>query len=206
MKVESGVLVYEYKQCFTCMGSGRYTPHVPCPNQHKAQRGKPCAHCGATHKFDHHWLPQESVQCPKCLGTLIEREDRYDYMPVEILRSIPVKVLRSTREATWNESWLGHGCLWSTVDYGAHRRLSDEKLIEKVREHFSVQACAVVNEQDELPPFIALLTSDTGYSVRSAWKMGQVLIERGESEGFQHGMEVYHRGGHGTMAALFKEE
>ena len=207
MHTESNKLIYDTTECSTCTGTGKYTPFESCPRQNKPQRGVPCPYCGGTRIDGHHQIPKPQVECPKCEGSLVEPETRYDAMPIGILDYIPLKVIHSNRAITFNESWIGTGCLWSTMDYGAHKALSDEKLIAKVREgiHFT-QACKVVDKQDMLPAFIAILTNDSGYSVRSGWMIDQVLVERGASEGMAYGIKVYSEGGNGTIAGLFKDK
>lgn len=204
MRVEDGKLIYESRTCGTCDGTGRYRGNHPCPRYDRPQKGQPCPFCGSTTRYGHHYLPDaEDMVCPRCQRTLQEPETRCDYLPQEVLASIPIVVVHSNRAITWNESYLGVGCLWSTVDYGRHKTMTDEQLVAEVRDgrHSSVQATAVVDDQDRLPPFIAICCSDQGYSVRSAWKLPQLLREWDVETGHIVGMAVYHAGGHGTMAA-----
>ena len=204
MRVEDGRIVYEAKPCPGCNGTGRFRPVQRCPRYDRPQNGQPCPHCGATRKYDHHYLPSDQEEtCVQCAGRGQVLEDRCDYLPREILSALPIVVVRSDRSITWNESYLGLGCLWSTVDYGRHRTMTDEELVAGVRngQHGSTQAIAVVDDQGRLPPFIAICCSDSGYSVRSAWKLPQLLQEWDEETGHMVGMAVYRAGGHGTMAA-----
>lgn len=206
MRVENGKLVYATTTCWTCNGTGAYRPNHPCPRYDRPQNGQPCPHCGSTTKHGHHYLPDgQDVTCGRCQGTGKVPENRYDYLPSEIVTAIPLVVVRSNRAITFNESYLGIGCLWSSVDYGAHRRLSDEALAEKIRSDMSqghsVQACHVVDKEDRLPPFIAICCNNQGYSVRSAWELPQLLQEWDVETGMLVGTAVYRAGGHGTLAA-----
>ena len=208
MRIENGKPTYELRQCPSCGGKGTIKPMHTCPRDRQAQRGKPCPYCGATTKWHHSWQYNLSADmakdrvCGHCQGTTKVMETRYDYMPAEITQAHPILVVRSNRGITWNEAHLGLGCLWSSVDYGVHQKMSDEDLVEKVRGNMkSVQACHVVNDQDQLPPFIAVGCSDQGYSVRSAWMLPQLAREFDEATGMVVGMQVYRAGGHGTLAA-----
>lgn len=203
MRVEDGKLIYDLRPCLICKGTGRVRHSHLCPRYGMNQNGKPCLHCGATTKRSHHCIPdRQDATCGECGGSLQVPEDRYDYLPQDILNAIPIIVVRSDRGITWNESYLGLGCLYSVVDYGEHKRLTDEELVAQVRDKpYGTQTTAVVDDQDRLPPFIAICCHDSGYSVRSAWQLPQLLREWDEETGFMVGMAVYRAGGHGTMAA-----
>jgi hypothetical protein len=139
-------------------------------------------------------------------------ETRYDYLPKDILETIPLLLVRQDRGATFNESLLGLGCLWSSIDYGRAWKTPEDQFLTQVRQeidkHGSVQACHVVDGQDQLPPAIGVFVHRDGYSLRAMTQDSVLKIarERGYAEGMAVGMLVYRLGGHGTLAGVYRPE
>lgn len=174
MYKQGQLLVYEAKRCWGCQGEGTYKVRRRCPLYGRTVNRLPdrrCPHCGATAKHRHDYLDTGTTRvCDDCHGNLEQMQTRYDTIPVDILKGIPLKVFRSGRPPTWNESWLGVGCLWSTTDYGRSAQMDDEELVLHIKAHFerdTVQACHVVDKADCLPAYLGVFMSRGGYSVRA---------------------------------------
>jgi hypothetical protein len=177
-------------------------------------RGKPCPDCGATRKLDHKgFIPTaESRQCGRCEGSGTVLETRYDYLPKDILEAIPLLLVRQDRGATFNESLLGLGCLWSAIDYGRAWKTPEDQFLTQVRQeidkHGPAQACHVVDGQDQLPPAIGVFVHRDGYSLRAMTQESVLKMarERGYAEGMAVGMLVYQLGGNGPLAGIYRPE
>lgn len=211
MEVQGGKLIYEDKTCL-CTETGcpgQMGVQRPCKYMGRAVKGKfsggQCPDCGATRKISHSWcLPTgKFIICPLCKGTQRVEETRYDNLLYSILRTIPLVVVRQQRSSTFNEAWLGIGCLYSSQDYGRSWKSSDEDVLIKVRASLQhgIQACHVVDESDLLPEAIVILVHRDGYSVRSALKLDQVALELSYKEGMALGIQIAGHGGNGTLAA-----
>lgn len=165
MKVENGKLILEKAKCYICDGTGKKEKRIPCPNYGKAQKGKACPHCGSTTKNDHHYLDTGIIEnCYLCNGSGKIAEDRYSFVPDEIWENLNFYVILSNRVLTNHESLLGIGA-FSCVDYGRHKVLTDEQLIENVKKSGKgTQACKFTDK--DLNVFsMAIITGDQGYSV-----------------------------------------
>lgn len=165
MRIENGKLVYEEKNCLRCYGKRVVEDWVYCPNHGKAMRGKPCTYCGSTTKHDHRMVENGHCTCPSCKGTGLVMEDRYSSIPDDIWKSLSFTVVVGNRGLNFNESYLGMGLVYSSADYGQHWNLTDEQLIEKVREHDYVQACKIATEDDRVCPMY-IIRYNNGYTVK----------------------------------------
>ena len=176
MRVENGKLILEKRKC-SC-NDGIVTYYDACPNNYKVVRGKypgnKCPHCGAKNKWDHKSIGSHEETCPRCNGAAILDESRYDSIPDELWQSLTFKVYRSNRRASWAEQWLGLGC-YSTVDYGAYKKLTDAEIIAKNREHHYIQACKVCNKDLIMCDHIGIFCHDQGYSVVAIMEGGETV-------------------------------
>lgn len=182
MRREGDKLILEQGSCHWCDGSGLRAGNKSCPTCNGSGRGPrggkgKCRSCfgrGITPDF------ANLVECELCHGTKIQPEDRYDFLPEAIWKQLPFKVLRRDRDMSWAEQYLGmmardsevfHN-VYSVMDYGEHRNLSDEALIAKVRDCSSAsshQASKVVNKDMTFCSFVAIITSNQGYTVAGIW-------------------------------------
>lgn len=214
MRQNNGHIIYEPRVCPGCDGGKTVQVLRRCAFYDKAMRGQPCPDCGATRKHDHNgFIPTaERRQCGRCDGSGTVLETRYDYLPEDILKDIPVVLVRQDRGATFNESLLGVGCLWSAIDYGRAWGTPEDQFCTKIRQeiakHGSVQACHVVDDQDRLPPAIGTFVHREGYSLRAMTEdsLRNLARERGYAEGMAVGTLVYRLGGHGTLAGVYRPE
>jgi hypothetical protein len=171
-------------------------------------RGNKCPECGTTRKTGHNaWIRTGEWQtCYICNGTAIVPEDRFDYLPAEILSTIPLQVIRLSRGMTFNESLLGMGCVWACQDYGKTWDMTDRDILAMLRveldKRSSVQACTVVDKGDALAGAIGIFVNRGGYSLRTLTPkhMAQVDQEFDYATGMRGGMRVYSQGGNGTLA------
>lgn len=178
MERHGNMLILGMGRCKCCQGYGTTTERRACPLMGKAVNTRPdrrCPHCGSARKNDHRWLETgRTPVCENCKGSKVQPEDRYDYLPKEVFAAIPMKVYYGNGGISFNEAHLGIGCVWSCQDYGAHKQLSDDQLIAKLREaDHGVQACKLVNEKLEFCEYIGIFTNAEGYSLRAIFP-GQV--------------------------------
>lgn len=175
MHRQGDVLAYDRETCHNCQGEGFYIERKPCPLQGRtvAQRpGRACPHCKTTNRHNHSYLDTGlKPTCWGCDGTGKALENRYSYMPSDLVLTLPLKVHRLQRGNSFNENYIGHGCLWSCQDYGRAAGQPDEEVLARVmadlRKGHSVQACAVVDKDDHLPNFIGIFVTRDGFSVRA---------------------------------------
>lgn len=206
MKIENGMIVLETRKCSLCEGTGQKVERVPCPLYGKAMRGKACPHCGATRKDGHRYLETgKMVPCDFCNGTGVKQEDMCDTAD-SIYHEMTFKVYRQDREATWNESHLGAGCVFSCCDYGRawNRPENNEALIADVRGHTFIQATKIARE-GRLAEHIGIFITRGGYSVRPVFTMeetdARIAREPGEVAARIIGGAIAAQGGNGTAFA-----
>jgi len=129
-------------------------------------RGKKCPHCGSTTKHNHKYLDKGEIQdCCMCRGKGKKQEDSCSSMPQKLFESLDFMVVRTNLQQTFNEAYLGIGCVFSCTDYGRHKNMTDEELINSVKSNTFNQATKVVDDNDNVMP-ILIITSDNGYSVK----------------------------------------
>lgn len=169
------ITAFEYKMCLKCKGTGKrgngrcrncndrngyYSPKNPrkpgfVPDYSKIATTEICTTCNGN--------PTDAMM-----------ENLTDPMPVEVLRAIPIQVMRSNRPQTFNEAHLGIGTIYSVTDYGAYKNQSDDELIAKVRDDMSgfatQQACKYTRRFDmRLCDVIIIATSDNGWAAYPSW-------------------------------------
>jgi hypothetical protein len=176
MKIVNGKAVFEEVQCWHCEGTGKYEYFITCPNWRKPVAHKPgrkCEICGSKNQHDHKVVGSEIRDCTICNGKGSMMENLYDSDRGGVWKTLPVKLIRSNREQTWAEAYLGVG-LWSCTDYGAHQKMTDEELIQKLHEERSGyhQFCKYVDKELNVAPEIVVLCNDMGYSVIANMKGG----------------------------------
>lgn len=172
MRIEDGMLVLETQECWSCDGSGEQDERVriacpTCKGTGKGVRGgrNGCKNC---HGLRYEWASTGGTEdCYQCDGTGQKQEDIYDHVTPEFWQGLDFEVRRSNRGQSFYEQYIGLGC-WSCMDYGEHKSMTDEQLIEKVRNStHAPQACKLVNGKDDLriSGRVAIVTASTGYSV-----------------------------------------
>jgi hypothetical protein len=172
MHIENGKMVYGKRDCSTCMGSGTRPTKITCRTCKGTGNGKrgglrQCKTCyGNTHEYDH----VNRVDCPDCkakgLDPLRAQDTTaYDTLPQDIWESLEFRVVRQDqRKQSWAEQYLALGCVYSVTDYGRHSTMTDSELIAEVKKPFGHQACKVVDKDNNVAKFIAIITSDNGYT------------------------------------------
>ena len=153
MERKGDTLILGMRECTRCDADGTYVELKPCGYYNRTVTAHPGRVCPI---------------CQQCNGSKLIAETRFDTMPTKLFASIPMKVYPSDRGMSFNEAYLGIGCVWSCQDYGAHKKLSDAELIGKLQwpEH-AVQTCKVVNIDLEFCDHIGIFTNEQGYSVRA---------------------------------------
>lgn len=155
--------VFGRKTCLTCKGTG------------KGPRGKArgCRQCfGRGQEVDF----ASFEDCPVCHGAPERAKDETwcDTAPHEAVQSIPVIVTREDRSGTFNEGYLGLGCLWSTTDYGTAWESPDQVTLVKVLSELAtdrVQATNIVargerSTTESLVDALIINITRSGYAVR----------------------------------------
>jgi len=179
MEVLNGVVVLGDRACFRCQGNKETMLRKPCPNYGKVTNRRPCAHCASTRKDGHAYLDIGVGTCPDCKGVGTRPETMSDYLPVEVWAGMRFVVYRENRAATWNEQYLGSGCVYSTVDYGRSRDMTDEALAEEVRTNKqSAQASTICDRDGRLADHIGIFTNRSGFSVRPVFATPDGLVIR----------------------------
>lgn len=116
------------------------------------------------------------MTCRGCNGTAIVPETITDSVPQDIYRGLPVRIVDTGRENSWNESHLGMGCVYSCADYGrayeayaADPAKGTAMLIADVRSQTYVQACKIARDDGTLCKGIVVMLNRNGYSVRAEY-------------------------------------
>ena len=165
-------LQYDFKTCSSCQGSSQIKDLRRCPMYGKAVNRQPnrvCPNCNAKNKHGHAYLDTGNMKDCHCDDGRL-KEDRYSSVPKSIVDSLEIRVYRSDRPTTWNEQYLGLGCVFSTNDYGAYKSISDAELIDQVRASGSyIQATKLVDNEDKFCHHLGIFTSQQGYSVKAVW-------------------------------------
>ena len=168
MKLVDGKIVYEMRQCYICDGKGQHKNMKPCTRNNLPQRGKPCPHCGTTTK-QHQFVDNGMIACGVCNATGQLLEDRFSYIPANILLTLPIRLVKVNREPNFNERNLGYGSMISVVDYLDHTTMSDEQNKEYVLDiitRHKFQACDVVDVHDKLCTEIVMVCTEGGYTLK----------------------------------------
>lgn len=176
MKIVNGKAVFEEVTCWHCEGAGKHEYFITCPNWDKTVAHKPsrkCEICGAKSRYKHQVIGSEIKDCNICDGKGKQMETLYDSDRGGVWKTLPIKVIRSMREQTWAEAYLGMG-FCSVTDYGAHQKMTDEELIKKVREEKGGynQFCKYVDKELNVAPELLILCNDMGYSIIANMKGG----------------------------------
>lgn len=145
-----------YQPCRTCNGTGRGA---------RGGRGG----CKTCHGMRREWRNDIRTKCKSCNGTGIKHSTNLcDTLDTEAALSIPIRIVRSTREQSWTEQHLGIGRIYSCVDYGRSLSRTDDELVAEVREHIARgynQATHFADKSGHLVDVIGVITARTGYTV-----------------------------------------
>lgn len=165
-------LVLEERNCSRCFGKREIINFQPCPRYNQAVNrlpGRKCEHCGATRKWDHHYIDKGIIPCTDCNATGRAMESVYDYAPKALWQSLTFKVYSAVNltAMSWVDSYLALGSVFNCVDYGAHLKKTDEELIEHVKVgDASHQAVKFVHAKSlEVCAEIAIIRHRDGYKV-----------------------------------------
>ena len=170
MKIVDGKIVLETRPCSRCDGKGEVEQYQTCPHHGTAMRGKACPFCGSTTKHGHSGKHTGvMIICSNCDGKKNVPEDLYDYAPEAIWTGLTFKVYRQARQNTWNESYLGAGCIYSAEDYGQAAKMPDDEVIAKVKASGNHQAVKFAKEDNTLADHIGIFVTLNGYSVRAVF-------------------------------------
>jgi RecJ-like exonuclease len=179
MKIVDGKIVLEIKACSACDGKGEREEYMTCPNWNKAMRGKACSFCGSTTKHNHSGKHTgKMIPCQRCNGTGKEMEDLYNYAPEAIWQGLTFKVYRQDRQNTWNESFMGFGCVYSSEDYGQAAGMTDDEVIANVKASRSHQAVKFAKEDNTLADHIGIFVTRNGYSVRAVFSGVKAVADK----------------------------
>jgi hypothetical protein len=170
MKLLNGELVMETTKCH-CHG-GVTIQYAPCKFDGRAQRGVKCEICGSVRKR-HEFLEASRHSCERCGGTGVRNETLQDSVPQVEWEMLPVKVVDHGRRTTMNDALLGFGAIFTCLDYGRSRDLSDVELIESaLGAHGGVSGYHIAREDGEVASYIEIERKSSGYAVRARWADG----------------------------------
>ena len=129
MRIENGKLILDTpKACNGCHGKGKAARPVDCSKCNGTGNGprggrNGCKNCinGKVYAYD--------LDCPDCVEKDLDpktsgKMTRHDWVSKDLWSSLKMKVYRSSRPMSGNESILGLGCAFSCVDYGQHKTLA----------------------------------------------------------------------------------
>lgn len=175
MRIENGNIILERKNCTRC-NAGTIPSEITCPKCNGTGNGprggkRGCKKCsGFKTVFDH----DNRLTCPDCNGDYINAVEETPYDHIYISKNdLDVKVIRDreTREMSWAEQFIGVG-LFSCTDYGRHKDMSDDELIESAfhfdeKGTFWTQGIKLVRNKHDLSicNYLAIVTGNQGYSV-----------------------------------------
>jgi hypothetical protein len=180
MEIVNGKVVLGTKPCYC--NDGTMFDIKWCQNRTKA-RGthncdkKTCPN-NKTGYSTMHEISRRIVPCDNCKGGTVAIQENY-CDDVTLPADFPIKVQRAGRANTFNENYLGLGCLYSCTDYGEFNKLTDEEVIAKIRTaqyhtkngQIRTQAVKVVRSKDDLTlcDFILVNVTKDGYSVQAGF-------------------------------------
>jgi len=211
-------LTRDLTDCDRC----RFTPGTvatekPCPKCEGTGNGPRggARGCRMCHGFGKAYDQEHRSTCPKCHGApqRVELESWTDHAPAEAVGAMQLRVARQDRDTSWNEQYLGLGCLWSSTDYGKAWDRTDIEVLSDVREQLlngrtqASKLLAVEYDRDALTlPIVrglVVVVSRNGYSVRPDTALAESRAEREPDSTTAHiiGAAVYNAGGNGTLAA-----
>ena len=173
---EANEFVFEMQQCLSCQGSGTIPEILPFPNYERPCYGKACHHCGSTTKLGHRYMPSgKMLECHRCEGKGRLMENEYDYAPKGILSEFDIKVYRGNIlfHAFDPRFQLGMSCIYSCQDYGRAAKMSDQELIDNIKNKDAGlhQAVHFMNsETKEVCAFVGIFVGENGYLVRPMFK------------------------------------
>lgn len=167
-------VIWENVECWRCNGKKEVIQNVLCPEWNHKVRGRlggTCPHCGAKNRHSHQTVGQETVVCPTCEGAGIIMEDLYFYMRRGFFSSLEFKVFRDVdRSPSYNEQYLGHKIVAGVTDYGRCHKMTDEQLVDKVRNDAGYnQYTKVVDKDDFICRFVGIFVHNQGYTIRAIW-------------------------------------
>ena len=165
MKIKDGKAIWEEVTCWECEGSGKVERGVTCSRWGMKTGHKPCPECGGKGQHGHKLIGKEIVGCCICNGKGSYVEGLYDYDKQNTWQTLPFAVTSQNRGENFLEAYIGVG-LCSVTDYGAHKNLSDEELIDKVKKELNfVQYCKFVSKEGDVAKGITINRLLDGYTI-----------------------------------------
>lgn len=159
----------KWRTCEKCKGTGR-RGNGKCRNCNSASYSFAVTNPGYVKFYDDNDLEP----CAKCGGDYADREmeDLSDNLPATIWLNVPITVGGSnSRVMSTGENLFGTG-VYTIIDYGRHKRSTDDELIEYMRKELvsgktKVQATKTVRSHDDLTfcSGLCILRADQGFSV-----------------------------------------
>ncbi len=167
-----GTLEFEPRACLACHGQTTVPGRQACPscggsgNGPRGGKGK----CKACYGFGQEPDFAHPVPCVPCEGAGRVMETEGDTLPREIWETLPLRVYRVEREQTWNEAYLGMGCIYSVTDYGSAWSADDDnRLLAMVRETAHLPQVCQVYAEGRPCQHVAIVVTRDGYAVKVGW-------------------------------------
>lgn len=205
MRLEHGKIILERRECWQCRGTRKVNEWIPCTAcKGTGKKGaRLCLTCKPQASFKRGFvLSIDTGVCQGCTdGT--QAENFGESIPLSVWESLPIKVYRSDRQQTYGEYLLAVGCLWSSTDYGEHKKLTDEQLIAKVRSNgFGIpQASKVCTPEGVLCDHIGIFTNHNGYTPKAVFDTPVAPNGLSVERGIAVGERLASEGLNGTLLA-----
>lgn len=170
MNIVDGKLVLENEDCY-CM-DGKIYDRKTCPDCNGTRLGKRGGKNGCKSCYDGTVVDHDNmIDCSRCDGSGKVQQTLYSH--TKIYRDdFPMFVDRTPRVQTFNEAYIGHDCVYSVSDYGCHKDMSDDDLLDQIwdRGFIRTQFCKVINK-DMIPcNKIVVRCNNNGYSLVPVWE------------------------------------
>ena len=163
-------------RCTRCWGSGSVPSTYPCPTGGRGPRGGVggCRQCHGMMRHVDHDVRETCGKCHNVNPQACEDETLYDTVHLDLLADLVewrVVDATNTRFTEVGACIGARGSIVTTVDYGAHKRLTDDELVAEVRDrNHSTQGVFVVRDEDmRIADAIAVVRRANGYNVIAVW-------------------------------------
>ena len=175
--------------------------------------------CRECNGYGSRWNHEVTQPCSKCGGDYEGKdfESICDSAPKEAVDALPITVIRQEREASFSESYLGFGCLYSVTDYGrAWNADSSAALAVEVADDLHrgwTQAIKIVHDHKgdsntyDMATGLVVIVTRGGYSVRAYFegRLDALLTATEQQMPAEAAMRIgtmyAAMGGNGTMLA-----
>ena len=166
-------VIFEEVPCWNCKGTKMTERGILCPEWNHKVRGRlggHCPHCGATNRWRHQTVGQETVECYYCSGTGEIMETSNSHITENVYSRLTYKVYRNNgKDGMVNEMSLNpfDRSIGGCTDYGSSAGKTDEEVIKSVHQTHRWSYLQIMDEDNMLCREISIVVGKYGYTVRS---------------------------------------